>query len=75
MIGLGGITGTKKRKLFVINYRASQKSNRWFYYVAFEYAEHFLYADNKSQAKRDGMKQIQLERPDENIEFLSIEQR
>jgi hypothetical protein len=75
MTGLGGITGTKKRKLFVITYRASQKSNRWFYYVNFEYAEHFLYADNKSQAKKDGMKQIQLERPDENIKFLRIEQR
>ena len=72
---LGGITGTAKRKSYEIAYRASHKSDRFFYYVAFEYATHFVYADNKAQAKKDGMKQIKLERPDQNIEFLNIYQR
>ena len=72
---LGGITGTAKRKLYEIAYRASDKSDRWFYYVIFEYAQHFVYADNQAQAKKDGMKQIKLERPNQNIEFLNIYRR
>ena len=68
MVGLGGISGVSKRKLYKIMYNSKPKG----FQHGFLYASHFILAESAAQARREGLRQIKLEHPKEKVTIEKV---
>ena len=68
MIGLGGITGTSKRKLYEVVYKIAKMGSNDYT----NYASHYLMAHNKREARYYAALEITAEHPYEKTKIVRI---